>query len=44
MWSQICKQNFIPASFFNEWLEKHGIMRNQFQEPILHGQPEEVYS
>ena len=22
--------------FFNEWLEKHGIMRNQFQEPKLH--------
>ena len=20
---------------FNEWLEKHGIMRNQFQEPVF---------
>ena len=26
-------RNSIPASFFNESLEKHGIMRNQFQEP-----------
>ena len=28
----ICVRNFIPASLFNEWLEKHGIIRNQFQE------------
>ena len=44
MWSQICIRNFIPASFFNEWLEKHGIVRNQFQEPQLYQQPEEFYS
>ena len=44
MWSQICIRNFVPTSFFNEWLEKHGIMRNQFQEPKLHRQPEEFYS
>ena len=30
--------------FFNECLEKHGIMRNQFQEPKFHRQPEEFYS
>ena len=35
---------FHSASFFNEWLEKHGIMRNQFQEPKLHRQPKEFYS
>ena len=35
---------FRPRFFFNEWLEKHGIMRNQFQEPKLHRQPEEFYS
>ena len=29
---------------FNESLEKHKIMRNQFQEPKLHRQPEEFYS
>ena len=34
----------IPASFFNEWLEKHRIMRNQFQEPKLHRQHEELVS
>ena len=22
MWSKICIPNFIPASFFNEWLDK----------------------
>ena len=31
-------------SFFNKWLEKNGIMRNQFQEIKLHWQPEEFYS
>ena len=35
---------FHPPFFFNEWLEKHGIKRNQFQEPKLHRQPEEFYS
>ena len=30
--------------FFNEWLEKHGIMRNWFQKPKLQRQPEESYS
>ena len=34
----------FPLFFFNEWLKKHGIMRNQFQEPKLHRQPEEFYS
>ena len=32
------------SRFFNEWLEKHRIMRNQFQEPKLHRQHEEFYS
>ena len=36
-------RNFIHASFFNEWLEKHGIMRNRFQEPKLHRQHKEFY-
>ena len=31
---------FHSRFFFNEWLEKHGIMKNQFQEPKLHRQPE----
>ena len=31
MWSQICVRNFIVATFFDEWLEKHVIMRNQSQ-------------
>ena len=31
-------------SFHIQWLEKHGIMRNQFQESKLHRQPEEFYS
>ena len=35
---------FHSRSFFNEWLKKHGIMRNQFQEHKLHRQPEEFYS
>ena len=30
---------FHSCLFFNEWLEKHGIMKNQFQEPKLHRQP-----
>ena len=34
----------FPLHLFNEWLEKHGIMRNQFQEPKLHRQLEEFYS
>ena len=34
----------FPLLFFNEWLEKHGIMRNQFQESKLHLQPDEFYS
>ena len=28
MWSQICIQNSFPLVFFNEWLEKHGIMKS----------------
>ena len=36
--------DFVPATFFNEWLEKHEIMRNQFQESELHRQPEEFCS
>ena len=32
---------FHSRCFFNEWLEKNEIMRNQFQEPKLHRQPEE---
>ena len=35
---------FRPRFFFNKWTEKHGIIRNQFQEPKLHRQPEEFYS
>ena len=35
---------FHSRYFFNEWLEKRGILRNQFQEPKLHRQPEEFYS
>ena len=31
---------FLSRFFFNEWLEKHGIMKNQFQEPKLHRRPE----
>ena len=34
----------FPLLFFNELLEKHGIMRNQFGEPKLHRQPEKFYS
>ena len=34
----------FPLLFFSECLGKHGIMRNQFQEPKLHRQPEELYS
>ena len=30
---QICMRNFTAATFFNEWLEKHVIMRNQLQAP-----------
>ena len=30
--------------FFNEWLEKHAIMRNQSHEPKLHRQPRDFYS
>ena len=25
MWSQLCLRNFVPASFFNEWLERMGL-------------------
>ena len=32
------------SRFFNQWFEKHGIMRNQFQESNMHQQPEEFYS
>ena len=34
----------FPLLFFNEWLEIHGIMRNQFQELQLYGQSEEFYN
>ena len=34
----------FPLLFFNEWLEKHGIARNQFQECKLNQQPKEFYS
>ena len=34
----------LTLIFCNELLEKHGIMRNQFREPKLHWQTEELYS
>ena len=42
MCSQIYMRNFVPASFFNEWSEKHGIMKNQFQDPKLYRQLKEL--
>ena len=33
MWSQICIQNFIPASFFNEWLENMGLWEIDSRNP-----------